>query len=245
MNMMPAAHLPPDLRHIETWIFDLDNTLYPPGSSIFPQVHALMSAYISDLLHVPEEEAKRIRRAYYLKYGTTMAGLMAEHGTKPDDFLMFVHDIDLSELQPDARLCQALDALPGRKIVFTNASREHAERVLFRLGLDSSFDSIWDIRDSCFVPKPAPETYEKLIVERSIEPRTAIFFEDIERNLKPAHDLGMTTVWLKNEANGGEAPANDLVQPGQNPAADFPSGGASHISYETAGLADFLMSVEI
>lgn len=223
----------PDFRHIDAWIFDLDNTLYPAQADIFPQVDARMTLYIMRLLKLPATEAKALQHAYYRSYGTTLSGLMALHEIDPDDFLTYVHDIDVTCLMPDPRLRQALQRLPGRRIVFTNGSCEHAERILARLGVADLLADIWDIRKSAFAPKPAVKSYKRLIEQEDIDPRTSVLFEDLARNLVPAHELGMTTVWLNTGIPWGG------VDPG------FSSASRPHINHETGDLAGFLMSIGI
>jgi putative hydrolase of the HAD superfamily len=223
----------PDFRHIDTWIFDLDNTLYPAGGDIFAQVDARMTLFIMRLLSLPAHKAKALQHAYYRGYGTTLSGLMAIQHIDPDEFLAYVHDIDLCGLTPDPRLQQALERLPGRRFVFTNGSYEHAERILRRLNLSDSIEDIWDIRKSHYTPKPAAKAYKRLIEKEHIDPQSSAFFEDLARNLVPAHALGMTTVWLNTGASWGG------VDPG------FSSAARTHITHETGDLAGFLLSIGI
>jgi putative hydrolase of the HAD superfamily len=223
----------PDLCDIDAWIFDLDNTLYAADSNVFAQVDARMTEYISRLLDLGPKEAKALQHAYYRAYGTTLSGLMALHRVNPDDFLAYVHDIDLSVLHPEPRVHEALKRLPGRLMVFTNGPSQHAERILARLGLLDDFEVIWDIRRSAFVPKPAARAYRRLIGQTGIEPRASAFFEDLARNLQPAHDLGMTTIWINNTEHWGEK------DPG------FSSVAREHIDFETKDLADFLQSIKV
>jgi putative hydrolase of the HAD superfamily len=223
----------PDFHRINAWVFDLDNTLYPAGSNVFPQIHARMTVYISRLLGLSHDEALALQHAYYRAYGTTLSGLMARHHIDPNDYLSFVHDIDLGELHPDPELHRALDRLPGLKLVFTNGSREHAERILERLRLSGQIGDIWDIRKSAFIPKPAAGTYRRMVEKTHINPKTSVFFEDLARNLVPAHEMGMTTVWLNPGASWGAA------DPG------FSSASRAHINHETGNLAGFLLSLRI
>ncbi len=187
----------PTLDQLDTWVFDLDNTLYPATSSLFPQIDARMRAFISELLGLNAVEAHALQKRYYREFGTTLRGLMLVHGLEPDRFLDFVHDIDRSVLGPDPRLDAALANLPGRKLIFTNGTESHAVKVLDRLGLSRHFEGIFDIRASNYVPKPDPETYQLLLTRHDVTARKAAMFEDIARNLKPAFDLGMTTIWVK------------------------------------------------
>jgi len=223
----------PDFRHVRAWIFDLDNTLYPAHADLFGQIDRRMARFIANHLGVDMDEAWRIQKAYYSEHGTTLNGLMAEHGIEPEDYLNFVHDIDLSALAPDARLVSAVERLPGKRIVFTNGCAGHAARVLDRLSLSAHFDAIWDIRKSAFKPKPEPKTYRALLSAHGIAGQNAAMFEDMARNLVPAHALGLTTVWLKNGSEWSK-------QGPEHPKAD-----PSHIHYETGDLPEFLHSIRI
>lgn len=196
--MDTEPHIRTPIGHLETWLFDLDNTLYPGTSSLFPQIDARMKAFIASFLRVDPDEAFRIQKQYYREFGTTLRGLMLRHGLEPDEFLAFVHDIDHSVLEPDPALDAALTRLPGRKLIFTNGSERHAEAVLERLGLARHFEGIFDIAAADFIPKPQPETYRKIITRWSLDPRSAAFFEDSHLNLKPAAEIGMTTVLVRS-----------------------------------------------
>ncbi|MBL4740972.1 MAG: pyrimidine 5'-nucleotidase [Sneathiella sp.] len=184
---------------INVWIFDLDNTLYPAHCNLFAQIDKKMGEFVSDFLQVEHAEAKAIQKQYFHEFGTTLNGLMSRHDLKPDDFLHFVHDIDVSNLERADKLSAALDQLEGRKIIFTNGSEAHASNVSRQLGIDHHFDDIFDIKKSNFVPKPEMAVYEQLIEELDINPKKSVLFEDMAKNLKPAHDLGMTTVWIPND----------------------------------------------
>ncbi|HEX8642594.1 MAG TPA: pyrimidine 5'-nucleotidase [Allosphingosinicella sp.] len=186
------------LRHVDAWIFDLDNSLYPASANLFALIDRRMGQYIQQLLGCDHVEARRVQKAYFHEHGTTLAGLMKAHGTDPHDFLEFVHDIDLARISADPRVVAALDALPGRKFVFTNASEGYATRVLERLGLANAFDGLHDIHAMDYVPKPHPGAYEAMCVRYAIDPTRALFVEDMARNLEPAKALGMTTVWVDN-----------------------------------------------
>ncbi len=196
---------PTALGHIEDWVFDLDNTLYPASVHLFPQIDRRMKAFISNLLKIPLDDAFKLQKHYYWKYGTTLRGLMLNHHIEPDNFLEYVHDIDHSVLVPDARLDAALAKLPGRKFIYTNGSERHAVNVLARLGVTHHFTGIFDITASRYIPKPEPTPYADLLARHDITAARAAMFEDIHRNLKPAHGLGMTTVWLRHPEN----PAKD------------------------------------
>ena len=188
----------PALAHIDTWIFDLDNTLYPARSNLFARIDQRMTAYIARLLSVDEVEARRVQKLYFHGHGTTLAGLMAEHQVDPHDFLADVHDIEMDVLEHDAPLAAALARLPGRKLVFTNGDKPYALRVLDRLGLGGSFEGIHDIVAMNLSPKPEPSAYRGLCDAFAIDPTAALFVEDMARNLPPAKAIGMTTVWVDN-----------------------------------------------
>jgi putative hydrolase of the HAD superfamily len=196
--------------HIEAWIFDLDNTLYPATTNLFPQIDTRMKAFIGRLLNLPPEDAFKLQKGYYWKYGTTLRGLMVNHQIEPDEFLDYVHDIDHSILEANAALDVALADLPGRKFIYTNGSERHAVNVLDRLGVTRHFDGIFDIRASNYIPKPEPVPYADLVARHAIAPTRAIMFEDIHRNLKPAADLGMTTVWVRSSLEHTPKPNEDL-----------------------------------
>ena len=193
----------PALAHVESWIFDLDNSLYPPSADLFALIDQRMGAFIQGLLGCDLEEARRVQKAHFLEHGTTLAGLMRDHGVDPHEFLDFVHDIDLARLTADPALVAALDRLPGRKFIFTNADVGHAERVLARLGLANAFDGMHDIHAMDYVPKPNPPGYAAMCDRLGIDPARALFVDDMARNLAPAKALGMTTVWLDNGSERG------------------------------------------
>ncbi|HZF93984.1 MAG TPA: pyrimidine 5'-nucleotidase [Allosphingosinicella sp.] len=188
----------PAFRHIDAWIFDLDNSLYPASANLFALIDQRMGEYIMRLLGCDAAEARRVQKGYFHEHGTTLAGLMRAHGTDPQDFLEFVHDIDLARIAADERVVAALDRLSGRKFVFTNASENYARRVLERLGLANAFDGLHDIHAMDYVPKPHPSSYEAMCARYAIDPARALFVEDMARNLEPAKALGMTTVWVDN-----------------------------------------------
>ncbi len=197
------------LDHIDTWIFDLDNTLYPAACNLFAEIDVRMTAFIAEALDVDPVEARRLQKSYFHEHGTTLNGLMTLHGIAPADFLEYVHDIDLSAVAAEPELERRLDGLPGRKIVFTNGSQAHAERVLDRLGVGHHFRDIFDIQAAAYVPKPSIGTYEGLIARFGFDPARAIMFDDLSRNLLPAHRLGMTTVWVHSTSEWSRAPEPD------------------------------------
>jgi putative hydrolase of the HAD superfamily len=186
-----------DLAAIETWVFDLDNTLYPASCNLFDQIHRRMGEFIANLLGVDLDEAKRLQKIYFHEHGTTLRGLMNVHDIDPVEFLDHVHRIDLAPVPQDAALGAALAALPGRKLVFTNGTVRHAENILGHLGIAGHFSGLFDIAACGYVPKPDPAGYDALVRRFAIVPRRAAMVEDMARNLAPAAALGMTTVWLR------------------------------------------------
>jgi putative hydrolase of the HAD superfamily len=193
----------PALAHVDDWIFDLDNCLYPAATNLFALIDVRMGEYIQRLLACDAVEARVVQKRHFLEHGTTLAGLMRTHNVEPRDFLDFVHDIDLARIAADPALVAALDRLPGRKFVFTNASEEYAARVLDRLGLANAFDGMHDIYAMNYAPKPDPASYRALCDRFGIVPERAIFIEDMARNLAPAKALGMITVWVDNGSEKG------------------------------------------
>jgi putative hydrolase of the HAD superfamily len=194
----------PALRHIDCWIFDLDNSLYPAATNLFALIDIRMGEYIQRLLDVGPEEARRVQKSYFHEHGTTLAGLMAAHGVDPHEFLDYVHDIDLARIVADPVVIGAVERLPGRKFVFTNGDAAYASRVLDRLGLGNMFDGLHDIHAMNYVPKPDPRSYAAMCACHGIEPGRALFVEDMARNLAPAKELGMTTVWIDNGSERGD-----------------------------------------
>ncbi|MCJ8191013.1 pyrimidine 5'-nucleotidase [Sphingomicrobium aestuariivivum] len=188
----------PRLSHVRDWIFDLDNTLYPASSGLFRHVDRRMTAYIARLLEVDHDEAYRIQKGYFHGHGTTLAGLMAEHGVDPHHFLEDVHDIPLEDLTPDPRIVEGIAGLPGRAFIYTNGDAPYATRVLERLGLHSHFVHVHDIHATAYRPKPERHGYELLLGQFDIDPAAAVMVEDMAKNLKPAKELGLTTVWVDN-----------------------------------------------
>ena len=187
------------LSEIETWIFDLDNTLYPARCNLFAEAEARMADFIVRELRLTltVEAAHALRRRFFLDHGTTLRGLMLEHGIEPRRFLDYVHEIDLSPVPPDPALVDAIAALPGRKLVFTNGTVDYAERVIARIGLTGQFLAIHDIIACDYLPKPDPSGYARLVAQHAVAPDTALMIEDMARNLPPAAALGMTTAWVR------------------------------------------------
>lgn len=182
------------------WLFDLDNTLYPASSRLFDQVDSLISQYVAELLGVDVAEARQLQKKYFREHGTTLTGLMALHKVDPHHYLDFVHNLDLSPISPSPALAAVLARLPGRKLVYTNGSVAHAERVMDRLGVRAPFEAIFDIVASDFVPKPHHDSYRKLLERHGVRPHSSVMVEDLPRNLLPAHALGMTTVLVRSDS---------------------------------------------
>jgi len=223
----------PDFRHIDTWIFDLDNTLYRADSNLFAQIEERMTRYIAQRMDLTAEEAQRLQHVYYHDYGSTLSGLMTINNIEPESFLAYVHDIDLSAITPDAALNEAFVRLRGRRFVFTNGCRRHAQRVLDRLGLAEAIDDIWDIRTLGYTPKPQAAAYRRIVDAGAFVPESAAMFEDMARNLMPAYALGMTTVWLNNSSSWSH----------QGP--EFPVVARRHIHHEIDDLAEFLHAIRV
>ena len=215
-----------DLKNIKYWIFDLDNTLYSGDTKVFDQVDKKMSKFISEKLNVSIEEAKKIQKNYFHEYNTTLNGMIKNHEIDADEFLKFVHDVDFGFLKPNKPLKREISNLNGKKFIFTNGSKAHVENVTKRIGIEKLFDGVFDIVESDFIPKPSIEPYKKIIEKYKIEPQYSIFIEDIARNLKPAHELGMKTVWIKNDEPW---------------AAKFSD--SDFINYKTNNLAKFLKEI--
>ncbi len=188
-------------QHIDTWVFDLDNTLYSADDHVFEAMRGRMHLYISEKFKMSLEEARKLSDHYYHTYGTTLAGLMKEHGEHPDDFLHFVHDLDLTHMTHCPITKEWVDQLPGRKIIYTNAARMHAERILDVLQIKDAFEDIFDIADADYIPKPDPKPYQIFMDKYKIDPKRSCMLEDQAKNLRPAHQLGMTTIWL-DQAQG-------------------------------------------
>jgi putative hydrolase of the HAD superfamily len=184
------------LSHVRNWIFDLDNTLYPVSANLFPMIDARIGQYVADLLQIDAAEAHRIQKGYFHAHGTTLSGLIADHGVDPRHYLDYVHDVDMSLLERNEALVEALARLPGRKLVFTNGDAPYAAKVLDRLGLGESFEAIHDIHATAYRPKPDPIVYRGLCEAYDLDPTRSLFVEDMARNLKPAKAIGMTTVWI-------------------------------------------------
>lgn len=202
--MATALHecLPP--KHIDCWIFDLDNTLYPPEINLFAQIDRRMAAFIMEILECDAAEARLIQKRYFHDHGTTLSGMMKHHGVQPEHFLAYVHDVDLMQVPEDQQLRGALMRLSGRRHIFTNADADYALKVLTKRGIADLFDTIIDIRATDYVPKPERSAYEALsYLIDGFEPTRSLFVDDMSRNLRPAHAMGMTTAWLDNGSESG------------------------------------------
>ena len=219
---MKALHL------IKFWIFDLDNTLYAGNTRVFEQISKRISKYISEKLNVSIEEAKKIQKNYFYEYNTTLNGMIKNHKIDANEFLEFVHNVNIDFLKEDPKLKEELKQLEGKKFIFTNGSRKHALNIIQRIGIDQSFDGIFDIVDSDFIPKPAIEPYKKLVEKHKIDPNLCVLIEDIARNLKPAYEMGMKTVWIENNEPW---------------AAKFSD--SNFINYKINNLSEFLKQVNL
>ncbi|MGI6244258.1 MAG: pyrimidine 5'-nucleotidase [Pseudochelatococcus sp.] len=215
--------------HVETWIFDLDNTLYSHDAGLWPQVDAQITFYVCELFGLDALSARALQKYYYHRYGTTLRGLMAEQHVDPHAFLAFAHDIDYSALGRNERLRRAVAALPGRRFVFTNGSRAHAGAVIERLGIADLFEDLFDIVDADFIPKPEADTYARFIERHGVDPARAAMFEDIAANLAEPHRLGMQTVLVLPATHD---PHRELHE--QNGST------AAHVGHQTTDLAAFL-----
>ncbi len=223
---MGASSSPrPPLAEIETWIFDLDNTLYPGTCALYREVEQRMGQFIMDELKIDHAAAHALRRRFLDLHGTTLKGLMNEYGMEPGRFLDYVHEIDLSDVSENHALGTAIGALPGRKLIFTNGTVPHAQRVLARLGLTKHFAAIHDIVACNYSPKPNPASYDDFVRRYDIDPTRAAMVEDMARNLPPAAALGMTTIWITGGPHGED------------------DGHGAHIDYTIDDLTAFLQSI--
>ena len=219
--------------HVEAWVFDLDNTLYPADCNLFAQIDRRMGEFIANCFGIPLEDAQTLRETYYYEHGTTLAGLVRLHGVSPDAFLDYVHDIDLSAVAPSPELAAAIEALPGRKFIFTNGSRKHAEAVARRLGVAGQFEDICDIHALEYIhPKPTREAYERFVRAHGVVARQAAMFDDLPHNLETAHQIGMTTVLVQGLTDHPEHQA--IAAWTELPA---------HIHHRTDALAPFLAAI--
>jgi putative hydrolase of the HAD superfamily len=221
--------------HIDTWVFDLDNTLYPHHVNLWQQVDTRIGEFVSAWLKISADEARRIQKDYYRRYGTTMRGMMTEHGVHADDYLAYVHQIDHSPLQPNPAMGAAIAKLPGRKLILTNGSTDHADKVLERLGIGAHFEAVFDIIAAGLEPKPAPQTYQKFLRDHGVDPTRSAMFEDLARNLVVPHQLGMTTVLVVPDGTR-EVVREDWELEGR---------GAAHVDHVTDDLTGFLEKIAL
>jgi putative hydrolase of the HAD superfamily len=233
-----SARLPPAVvagfDRTGVWIFDLDNTLYPADSRLFAQVDQKMGEYIARYLGVPFAYARHLQKSYYRQFGTTLTGLMRVHKMDPKPFLDYVHDLDLSGIAEHPRLAAAIERLPGRKLIFTNGSRAHAERVAGKLGLLPLFEDIFDIVAADYVPKPVPACYDQFLKAHGVDATIAAMFEDMPHNLEAPHTLGMTTVLVRSDAND-DHPIQRSMRSWVAPPA--------HVHHMTFDLTEFLEAI--
>ena len=213
---------------INTWIFDLDNTLYSADSGIFQQVHNLMGEFISKNLNMDLPEAKKLQSKYYKQHGTTLRGMMDNHSIDPDHFLDEVHKLDYSIVGPNKMLNEQLHKLEGRKIIYTNANKKHALDVLIRINLENFFDEIFDIKMANYIPKPEIKPYEQIIDLFNIEPDTSAMFDDIAKNLVPAKKVNFTSVW---------------IDAGYENFSDDIKASKKYLDHETTNITEFLEDV--
>ncbi|KZL28225.1 pyrimidine 5'-nucleotidase [Pseudovibrio sp. Ad37] len=206
---------------VESWVFDLDNTLYPHHSNLFDQIDQRMSEFVQKLTGKPVEQARELQISYYKKYGTTLRGLMLEHHIEPDEFLEYVHDIDHSVLDPNPQLADAINQLPGKCYILTNGTRKHAESVANRLGITQHFEDIFGIMEADLVPKPAEETYQRFLDKNGILPQKAAMFEDLSRNLVVPNSLGMRTVLVIPDGTREVFREDWELSSGSEPHVDF------------------------
>jgi len=224
-----------NFRHVTDWVFDLDNTLYP-GVHVFPEIDRRMTGFVADYLQIDKSAALALQKRYYAEHGTTLLGMMERHAMPPADFLAHVHEVDLSPVPRCAQLRNGLAALPGRKFIYTNGSRRHAERMSAHLGIDHLFDGMSGIEDGHYRPKPHPGSYETFCNSHGLEPARAAFFEDVSRNLRPAHAMGFTTILVQQPGDWSHEPdAARPAKPGDDPEA--------HVDYVTADLSAFLADI--
>ena len=215
---------------IDTWVFDLDNTLYPHHVNLWQQVDKRIGEYIAGYLKVPADEARRIQKDYYRRYGTSMRGMMSLHGVSADEYLAYVHQIDHSPLEPNPAMGAAIAKLPGRKLVLTNGSTDHAGKVLERLGIGAHFEAVFDIIAAELEPKPAPQTYQRFLDLHGVNPASSAMFEDLARNLVVPHQLGMTTVLVVPDG------AKEVVRE----EWELEGRDAGHVDHVTDDLTGFL-----
>ncbi|MEM7006197.1 MAG: pyrimidine 5'-nucleotidase [Pseudomonadota bacterium] len=224
------------LRSKQTWVFDLDNTLYPAECDLFSQIDARMTGFVSEQLSLEKEAARALQKQYYLEHGTTLKGMMVDHAVQPEQFLAHVHDIDYSGLPNDTRLKAALEKLPGQKYVFTNGSKGHAGNVTRQMGLQDVFDGMFGIEDAFYEPKPSRAAFDLFVQTFAVNPSEAVFFEDLTRNLEPAHAMGFGTVLVRSGKDWSHEPEGARPANADDRVPD-------HVHHVTDHLAEFLEQV--
>jgi putative hydrolase of the HAD superfamily len=239
-QLSPLPRLPDAVRErfsrVETWVFDLDNTLYPAGSPVWPMIDERITRWLADLMGIDGMTARGLQKYYYRRYGTTLKGLIEDHGIAPEAFLSFVHDIDRSSLAPNPALVEAVAALPGRKLILTNGSKLHALRTVEQLGFtETGFEAVFDIVAADLMPKPEASTYDRFFKLHDVDPRRAAMFEDLVKNLRVPHERGMATVLVVPPASAG-----DHREPWERLGADEP-----FVDVATDDLAGFLVGLEL
>ncbi len=207
--------------HIDTWVFDLDNTLYPAHCDLWPRIDMRITYYMCEMFGLDGISSRALQKYYYQRYGTTMHGLIEEHGISPEVYLQFVHDIDRSDIDPDHALARAIAALPGRRLILTNGSRDHAMKTAEQLGLAGLFEDVYDIVAADLIPKPHPHVYASFFERLGVDPTRAVLFEDIERNLLVPHQHGMKTVLVVPRSGTRDHREDWEILHGQKPHVDF------------------------
>jgi putative hydrolase of the HAD superfamily len=206
------ADLPEIFDRVDTWVFDLDNTLYPASSRLFDQISRRMTGFIAEHFDIAPDAALARQKDFFVRYGTTLRGLMTEHGMNPEPFLKYVHEIDVGLVEPNPNLALKLGLLPGRKLIFTNSSRLHARRVMDRIGITEHFEEIFDISDADYIPKPDRTSYAMMLRRHDVTPASACMVDDIPVNLETAKAVGMATVWLKGDRDwSGSEPKGHIL----------------------------------
>jgi putative hydrolase of the HAD superfamily len=217
-------------REIDTWVFDLDNTLYPASCDLWPKIDQRITLYMIRMFGLDGVSCRALQKHYYHRYGTTLRGLMTEHGIDAQAFLSFVHEVDRTCLSPDPSLARGIAALPGRKLILTNGSRDHAMETARQLEIDHLFDDVFDIIAAEFVAKPHEDAYRRFFERHEVEPKRAVLFEDLARNLVFPHACGMTTVLVTPEPGGEDRREIWEIAHGREP----------HVDFSTSDLAAFL-----
>ncbi len=231
----PMDRLKARFAEVDTWVFDLDNTLYPAGSSIWPKIDDRITRYLAELFGIDGLSARALQKFYYQRHGTTLRGLIADHGISHEHFLDFVHDIDRTSLDPNPALVEAISALPGRKLILTNGSVHHALRTTEQLGFKGTFEAVFDIVAANLVPKPDPSAYESFFARHAVDPSRSAMFEDLAKNLIVPHERGMATVLVVPGAKGQD----------HRDAEDAHGRAEHYIDFVTDDLATFVAAIAL